>query len=77
MKNFVIATLDRLAPKKTKYVRANEKTFMNKIMREAIMRRSYLRNRFLREKTTINREAYKKQRNYCVSLLRKCEIRIF
>ena len=77
MKNFVIATLDRLAPKKTKYVRANEKPFMNKIMRKAIMRRSYLRNKFLREKTTINREAYKKQRNYCVSLLRNVKSEYF
>ena len=30
-----------------------------------------LRNRFLKEPTQMNRLAYKKQRNYCVSLIRQ------
>ena len=35
------------------------------------MARSRLRNKFLNKKTEENRTLYVKQRNYCVSLLRK------
>ena len=35
------------------------------------MVRTRLRNKFLKSKTNESREAYKKQRNYCVSLLRE------
>ena len=35
------------------------------------MTRTRLRNRFLKEPTEMNRLAYKKQRNYCVSLMRQ------
>ena len=44
---------------------------MNKPLSKAIMVRTRLRNKFLKSKTTESREAYKKQRNYCVSLLRE------
>ena len=36
----------------------------------AIILRSNLRNKFLKSRSNKNREAYKKQRNLCVSLLR-------
>ena len=35
------------------------------------MTRSRLRNKFLKTKTDANRKAYNKQRNYCVSLIRR------
>ena len=35
------------------------------------MKRTRLRNKFLKYKTIENQEEYNKQRNYCVSLLRK------
>ena len=35
------------------------------------MSRIRLRNKFIDSKTDANRIAYKKQRNYCVSLIRK------
>ena len=35
------------------------------------MKRSQLRNNYLKKKTDSNRMLYRKQRNYCVSLLRK------
>ena len=38
---------------------------------KAIMKRSQLRNNYLKKKTDSNRMLYRKQRNYCVSLLRK------
>ena len=42
----------------------------NKINKE-IMKRSRLRNRFLNTKSGIDRKAYHKQRNLCVSLIRR------
>ena len=44
---------------------------MNKDINEAIMTRARLGNGFLKESTPMNRLAYKKQRNYCVSLMRQ------
>ena len=35
------------------------------------MKRSRLRNKFLNSKSDIDRKAYNKQRNYCVSLIRR------
>ena len=45
--------------------------FMNKSLTSAHMKRSRLRNLYLKDKTETSRIAYIKQRNYCVSLLRK------
>ena len=42
---------------------------MNKDIHKAVMNRTRLRNRFLKEPTQMNRLAYKKQRNYYVSLM--------
>ena len=63
--------LNKHAPMKTKYVRANNSPFMNKILSKAIMTRSRLRNKFLKNPTEINKINYSKQRNYCVNLLRR------
>ena len=64
-------TLNKHAPKKTKYVRGNHAPFMNREILRAIMKRTRLRNKFIKAKTAENKFAYNKQRNYCVSLLRK------
>ena len=64
-------TLNKYAPMKTKYLRANNSLFMNKELTKAIMVRSRLKNKSLKLKTIEAREAYKKQRNFCVSLLRR------
>ena len=45
--------------------------FMNKSLACAQMKRSRLRNLYQKKKTETTRLAYIKQRNYCVSLLRK------
>ena len=44
---------------------------MNKELSKEIMRRTRLRNNFLRNRSDENKRKYSKQRNYCVSLLRK------
>ena len=44
---------------------------MNKKINKEIMKKSRLRNKFLNTKSDIDRKAYNKQRNLCVSLIRK------
>ena len=65
--------LDAHAPIKKKYVRANDSPFITKEIRKEHMIRSKLRNKFYRDKNVISFMAYKKQRNKCVSLLRKAK----
>ena len=69
--NIFTETLNSYAPMKQKYIRANQGKFMTKHLHKAIMKRSRLRNKFLRKRTEISRDEYKKQRNLCVSLLKK------
>ena len=63
--------LNKFAPLKKKYLRANHSRFVNKELNKAIMQRSRLRNAYLKDRTRAARIAYKKQRNVCVSILRK------
>ena len=44
---------------------------MNKELSKAVMNRTRLRNVYLRKTSDENRKKYSKQRNYCVSLLRR------
>ena len=69
--NLLLHTLDKMAPIKQKHIRGNQSPFMNKNIHKAMMTRRKLRNRILKEPTPMNRIAYKKQRNYCVSLMRE------
>ena len=46
---------------------------MTKDLHKAIMKRSRLGNKVLCDRTDISREEYKKQRNLCVSLLKKAK----
>ena len=69
--NIFIEILNKHAPMKIKYLRANYGKFMTKSLHKAIMKRSRLRNKFLRDRTETFRKEYKKQRNFCVNLLKK------
>ena len=60
-----------LAPTKQKHIRGNQCPFMNKDIHKAIMTKTRLGHTFLKEPTPMNRLAYKKQRNYCISLMRE------
>lgn len=70
-KETVNTILEKHAPTKKKYVRANQAPFITKTLSKEIMKRSRLRNKFLNTKSDIDRKVYNKQRNYVVSLLRK------
>ena len=61
------------APQKRKYVRGNQMPFITKALRKAIMLRSHYRNIYLKEKTEINKQRYNKQRNFCVSQVRRAK----
>ena len=63
--------LNKHAPMKEKYVRANNAPFMNKILSKATMNRSRLRNMYLENPNSYNKRNYNKHRNYCVNLFRK------
>ena len=69
-KFLVSNVLDRHAPMKERHVRCNQSPFINKNIRKAIMTRTRLLKKFRKDKSDINRAAYKKQRNYCVNLLK-------
>ena len=64
-----IDTLNSFTP--TKFVRASEMPFVTKEFPREIMRRSRLRNSFLKKKTEEARKLYEKQKNKCVSVLKK------
>ena len=66
-----MSQMDRHAPLKVKYVRANESPFMNKGLRKAVMLRSKLKNKFYHDKNETIKRAFKKQRNLCTHLFRK------
>ena len=58
-------------PFKEKHVRGNQGNFMNKNLKKEMMTRSRLLNKFRKNSNDDNKTAYKKQRNYCVKLLRE------
>ena len=70
---FLNVLLNKFAPSQKKYLRANHSRFINKELNKAIIQRSRLHNEYPKDKTRAARIAYKKQRNACVSILRKSE----
>ena len=71
LRESVNITLEKHAPSKARYTRANQAPYMNKKLSKEIMKRSCLRNKFLNTKSDLDRKAYNKQKNYVVSLMRK------
>ena len=71
LKTIFMELLNKVAPQKTKYLRANHSKFMTKKLSKAITLRTKLRNQFLKTRTSEVKLKYNKQRNLCVSLLRK------
>ena len=65
-----IDTLDKYAPCKLKYIRANEANFMNKTLKKVVMTRSKLKNKHLKNNSEDNKKAYKSYRNCCVELFK-------
>ena len=70
-------SFDKIAPLNEKKLRFNNAPFMTKVFRKSIMLRSRLRNKLNKDKNKRNTRNYKKQRNYCVKLLRKTKKEYF
>ena len=70
-KEIFTTVVDKHAPVKTRFLRGNQASFVNQELSKAIMRRSKLLNKFRKTKSDIDWNAYKKQRNKCVSIRRK------
>ena len=70
-KDIFMKILNKYAPRKKKCIRGNNAPFMNKTLCKAFMHRSKLKNRFNKIPTEDNKRLYKRQRNFCVSLLKK------
>ena len=66
-----IRVLDRHAPIKTKRVRGNNGPFMTKALSKEIMHRTKLKNNLNKNPNEENKRLYKKQRNFCVALLKR------
>ena len=75
--NIFIEILNKHAPMKIKYLRANHGKFMTKGLHKAIMKRSRLRNKFLPDRKETSRKEYKKQRHFSVNLLKNAKKRPF
>ena len=60
------------APLKTKILKGNDAPFVDKQLRKAIYTRTRLKNRIHKNPSKENKMAYKKQRNFRISLRRKC-----
>ena len=72
-----LPVLNKQVPLKTKFLRHNNNPFMTKELRKAIMKRSQLKNTYNKNHNYVNWYLYKKQRNFCVSLLRKTKKNYF
>ena len=71
--NIFIKILSKPGPIKQKYLRANQQRFMTKNLHKAIRKGSRRRNKFLSDRTEMSRNEYKKQRNFCVNLLKRAK----
>ena len=69
--------LSKIAPVKVKVLRFNNNAFMTKSLRKAIMLRSRLKNNLNKQRSDENWNNYKKQRNFCVKLLRQTKEKFF
>ena len=65
--------LQKHAPLKKRYVRANQAPFIDKNINKHIMKRSRLRDKFLNTKSNIDRKPYNTQQNLCVSPIRQAK----
>ena len=56
-------TLDKLAPRKKKYIRSNNAPFMNKTFNKGIMKRPNLRHKYLKYRNEEDRKVGKDKQN--------------
>ena len=69
--NIFNGVLNKHAPMKKKVLRGNNSPFMNKLLSKEFMHRSRLKTKFHKNPTETNKQLFKKQRNFCVNLLKR------
>ena len=67
----IVRLLNKHAPLKKRFARANNSPFMNKALSKAVMTRSGLRKKFVKNPSHKNQVTYTRYRNYCTGLFRK------
>ena len=63
--------INKHAPLKRQYIRKNHAEHMDKELSQTIMKSLKFRNDYLKHRSEEYRLTYRKQRNFCVTLLRK------
>ena len=63
--------LQKNAPLKKKYIRANHAPYMTKVLRKAMMKRSELETKYYKTKSISDKNNYKKQKNFVSRLYKK------
>ena len=66
-----LKVLNKHAPLKKKFIRANHAPYMTKNLRKAIMKRSQLENRYISNSTVENMNKYKKHKHFFSKLYKK------
>ena len=66
-----LKVLNKHAPLKKKFIRANHVPYMTKNLCKAIMKRSQLENKYIRNSAVENMNKYKKHKNFCSKLYKK------
>ena len=66
-----MGVLNKTAPLETKFLRAKHSKLVTKEVSRAIMLRTKLRKQFLKKRTIESTAKYNKQKNICVSLIKK------
>ena len=69
--------LETHLPIKQKLLRGNQQPFMSKDLSKAFMHRSKLKNLYNKHPSEDNEIRYKRQRNYCVNLLRREKMKYY
>ena len=66
-----IEVMNRHAPLRKKFPRANHAPYITKTLRKAIMRRSQLETKYFKTKTQTNLKLYKKHKDFCSKLYKR------
>ena len=69
--NIALRVLNKHTPVKQKHIRFNQSAFRTKEIRIFIITCSKLLNKFRQEKINENKDAYNKQRNLCVGIIKE------
>ena len=67
--------LNKHAPLRKKFFRANHARYITKTLRKAIMRRSQLDTKYLKTKTQPDLKLYKKHKNFCSMLYKSLDMK--